>query len=74
LNKEFTRFTTDMLTSYYTSRVEWPAMLVITGGGAALNGDILRLSLEKDGYCFKDVHIEKQPIYTVLEGAGYLIS
>jgi len=74
LNKEFTRFTTDMLTSYYANRVEWPAMLVITGGGASLNGDILRLSLEESGYCFKDVYIEKQPIYTILEGAGYLLS
>jgi hypothetical protein len=47
LNKEFKRFTTDMLTSYYTNRVDWPAMLVVTGGGASLNGDILRLSLEE---------------------------
>ena len=74
LNKEFTRFTTDMLTSYYTNRVKWPAMMVVTGGGSALNGDILRLSLEEGGYCFDDVYIEKQPIYTVLEGAGYLLS
>ena len=74
LNKEFTRFTTDTLTSYYTNRVEWPALLVVTGGGASLNGDILRLSLEEGGYCFNDVYIEKQPIYTLLEGAGYLLS
>lgn len=74
LNKEFTRFTTDTLTSYYTNRVEWPAMLVVTGGGASLNGDILRLSLEKDGYCFKNVYIEKQPMYAMLEGAGYVLS
>ena len=73
LNKEFKRFTTDMLTSYYTNRVEWPAMLVVTGGGASLNGDILRLSLEEGGYCFDEVYIEKQPIYTVLEGAGYVL-
>jgi hypothetical protein len=73
LNKEFKRFTTDMLTSYYTNRVEWPAMLVVTGGGASLNGDILRLSLEEGGYCFNDVYIEKQPMYTLLEGAGYLL-
>ena len=73
LNKEFTRFTTDMLNSYYTNRVEWPAMLAVTGGGASLNGDILRLSLEEGGYCFNDVYIEKQPIYTVLEGAGYML-
>lgn len=74
LNKEFTRFTTDMLRSYYTNRVEWPDMLVVTGGGASLNGDILRLSLEEAGYCFKDVYIENQPIYTMLEGAGYALS
>lgn len=74
LNKEFTRFTTDALTAYYTNRVEWPSLLVITGGGASLNGDILRLSLEEDGYCFDDVYIEKQPMYTLLEGAGYLLS
>ena len=73
LNKEFKRFTTDMLTSYYTNRVEWPAMLVVTGGGASLNGDILRLSLEEDGYRFKDIYIEKQPIYTLLEGAGTVL-
>lgn len=73
LNKEFKRFTTDALTSYYTNRVEWPAMLVVTGGGASLNGDILRLSLEEGGYCFDNVYIEKQPIYTLLEGAGYLL-
>ena len=73
LNKEFKRFTTDMLTSYYTNRVEWPAMLVVTGGGASLNGDILRLSLEEDGYRFNDSYIEKQPIYTLLEGAGYVL-
>jgi hypothetical protein len=74
LNKEFTRFTTDTLTSYYTNRVEWPAMLMVTGGGASLNGDLLRLSLEEGGYCFNDVYIEKQPIYTLLEGAGYVLS
>jgi hypothetical protein len=74
LNKEFKRFTTEMLTSYYANRVEWPSMLVLTGGGATLNGDILRLSLEESGYCFKDVYIEKQPIYTILEGAGYVLS
>ena len=73
LNKEFTRFTTDTLTSYYTNRVEWPAMLMVTGGGASLNGDLLRLSLEEGGYCFNDVYIEKQPIYTLLEGAGYVL-
>jgi hypothetical protein len=73
LNKEFKRFTTDALTSYYTNRVEWPAMLLVTGGGASLNGDILRLSLEEGGYCFNDVCIEKQPIYTLLEGAGHVL-
>jgi hypothetical protein len=73
LNKEFTRFTMDMLTSYYTNRVEWPAMMMVTGGGAALNGDILRLSLKEGGYCFNDVYIEKQPMYTVLEGADYML-
>ena len=74
LNKEFTRFTTDTLNSYYTNRVEWPALLVVTGGGASLNGDILRLSLEEEGYRFRDVYIEKQPIYTVLEGACHVLS
>jgi len=74
LNKEFTRITADMLTSYYTNRVEWPALLAVMGGGASLNGDILRASLEEGGYCFHDVYVEKQPIYTVLEGAGYLLS
>ena len=73
LNKEFKRFTADMLTSYYTNRVKWPAMLVVTGGGSSLNGDILHLSLEESGYCFDDVYIEKQPIYTLLDGAGYLL-
>jgi len=74
LNKEFRRFATDMLTSYYTNRVEWPAMLVVTGGGASLNGDILRLSLEGGGYSFNDVYIEKQAIYTLLEGAAYVLA
>jgi hypothetical protein len=73
LNKEFKRFTTDMLTSYYTNRVEWPAMLVVMGGGASLNGDILRLSLEEGGFCFDDVYVEKQPMYTVLDGAAYAL-
>lgn len=73
LNKEFARFTTDTLNAYYTKRVEWPAMLVVTGGGASLNGDILRLALEEEGYRFQTVYIEKKPIYTVLEGAGYLL-
>ncbi|MBI4763235.1 MAG: hypothetical protein HY787_01345 [Deltaproteobacteria bacterium] len=73
LNKEFKRLTADILTSYYTNRVEWPALLVVTGGGAALNGEILRLSLEESGYCFDEVYIEKQSIYTVLEGAGYVL-
>jgi hypothetical protein len=73
LNKGFTRFAADALTSYYTTRMEWPGLLVVTGGGAALNGDILRLSLEDGGYCFDDVYIERQPLYTLLEGAGYLL-
>jgi hypothetical protein len=74
LNKEFKRFTTDILTSYYTTRMEWTDMLVVTGGGASLNGDILRLSLVEGGYCFNEVYIEKQPIYTLLEGACQVIS
>jgi len=73
LNKEFKRFTTDVLTSYYTNRIEWPATLVVTGGGASLNGAILRLSLEEGGYCFHNVYIEKQPMYTVLDGAAYVL-
>jgi hypothetical protein len=73
LNKEFKRFTTEILTSYYTNRVEWPDLLVVMGGGAAFNGEILRLSLEESGYGFDGVYIEKQPIYTMLEGAGYFI-
>jgi hypothetical protein len=73
LNKEFQRFATEILTSYYTNRVEWPDLMVVTGGGAALNGEILRLSLAESGYCFDGVYIEKQSIYTVLEGAGYVI-
>jgi hypothetical protein len=74
LNKEFKRITTDMLTSFYTSRVEWPALLVVTGGGAALNGDILRLSLEEGGYLFDDVYIDKQPMYAVVDGAAYILT
>jgi hypothetical protein len=74
LNKEFKRFATDMLTSYYTNRVEWPATFVVTGGGASLNGDILRLSLEEGGYRFQDIYVEKQPMYTLVEGAGYALS
>ena len=73
LNKEFKRFTADVLTSYYTNRVEWPALLVVTGGGASLNGELLRLSLEENGYCFDEVYIEKQSLYTVLEGASYVL-
>lgn len=73
LNKEFKRFTTDILTSYYTNRVEWPDLLVVTGGGASLNGELLHLSLEESGYRFDEVYIEKQSLYTVLEGAGYVL-
>jgi hypothetical protein len=39
-----------------------------------MNGDILSLSLEEDGYCFNNVYIEKKPIYVALEGAAYLRS
>jgi hypothetical protein len=53
--------------------VEWPALLVVTGGGASLNGELLRLTLEENGYCFDEVYIEKQSLYTVLEGAGYVL-
>lgn len=73
LNKEFKRMVKDTLTSYYTNRVEWTDVMVVTGGGASLNGDLLRLSLEEDGYCFNDLYIEKQPIYTVLEGACHAL-
>ena len=73
LNKEFQRFTTDTLTSYYTNRVEWPGRLVVMGGGASLNGEILRLSLEEAGFCFKGVYVEKEPMYAVLDGAAYVL-
>jgi len=69
LNKDIKRLTTDILTSYYTNTTTWAEMLVVTGGGASLNGDILCHSLVEDGYRFHDVYIEKQPIYTMLEGA-----
>ena len=74
LNKEFKRLTTDILTAFYTNRVEWTDMLVVTGGGASLNGDILRLSLAESGYRFNDLYIENQPIYTLLEGASYMLN
>lgn len=73
LNKEFKRVTTDILTSYYTNRVEWADMLVVTGGGASLSGDILRLSLEESGYHLNNLYIETQPIYTLLEGACHVL-
>lgn len=73
LNKEFKRITTEILTSYYTNRVAWPDLLAVMGGGAAFNGEILRLSLEESGYGFDEVYIEKQPIYMMLEGAGYVL-
>lgn len=73
LNKEFKRFTTEILNFYYTNQVEWPALLVVMGGGASLNGELLQLSLEESGYCFDEVYIEKQSLYTVLEGAGYAL-
>lgn len=69
LNKELNRLTSDILTSYYTNTTVWAEMLVVTGGGALFNGDILSVSLAEGGYCFKDTHIEKQPMYAVLEGA-----
>ncbi|MEI6666950.1 MAG: hypothetical protein WCP29_02255 [Acidobacteriota bacterium] len=73
LNKEFTRFTTDSLTAYYTNRVEWPGRLVVMGGGASLNGEMLRLSLEEGGFHFDDVYVERQPMYSVLDGAAYVL-
>jgi len=73
LNKEFKKFTSDILNFYYTNQVEWPALLLVMGGGASLNGEILQRSLEESGYCFDEVCIEKQSIYTVLEGADYVL-
>ena len=68
LNKDFRRLASDILTSHYTNTTMWVDILVVTGGGAFLNGDILCTSLVNDGYFFSDIYIDKLQPYTVLEG------
>ncbi|MGK5084625.1 hypothetical protein WDW37_15120 [Bdellovibrionota bacterium FG-1] len=67
-NKDFKRITVDFMTDYYNNNSRWPGLLVVTGGGALFNGDLLCTALAHDGYRFDDLFIDKSPLYTVLEG------
>ncbi len=67
-NKDFRRIATDFVTEYYNTTSKWVGLLVITGGGALFNGELLSASLAESGYKFDDIYIDKSPLYTVLEG------
>jgi len=68
LNKDFKSSIIDILTNYYTNTTKWADLLVITGGGSRHNGEILRTSLNEGGFKFKNIHIEKLPVFSVLDG------
>ncbi|MGK5089910.1 hypothetical protein WDW86_20355 [Bdellovibrionota bacterium FG-2] len=67
-NKDFRRIATDFITEYYNTASKWVGLLVITGGGALFNGELLSASLAESGYKFDDIYIDKSPLYTVLDG------
>ncbi len=67
-NKDFKRMTTDFITDYYNATSRWVGLLVVTGGGALFNGELLCAALSDAGYQFDDILIDKSPLYTVLEG------
>ncbi|MBF0442464.1 MAG: hypothetical protein HQK54_11210 [Oligoflexales bacterium] len=71
LNKDFLDAVSGIVSHYYENRVEWAQMLVITGGGALLSGELLQNSLMAGGYTFNDIYVEKSPMYALVEAAGY---
>ncbi len=73
-NKDFRRLTTDFITDYYNTNAKWVELLVITGGGALFNGELLSTSLSEMGYEFDDIYIDKSPLYTLIEGVVQLES
>ncbi len=70
LSKNICRAIEDLAGNYYENTTKWPAMLVIMGGGALFNGDIVSYSLSDKGSSFQDVHVDSSSIYAIAQGVA----
>ena len=70
LNKDFVGKVSEILTHYYENRVQWAQVLVITGGGSFLSGELLRHSLMAGGFEFRECYVEKSPLYAMLDAVA----
>lgn len=61
LNKIIVNEIEEILIKYYESYLLWPEFLYITGGGAMLNGEIIKTDLATRIDHFKQTNIEKKP-------------
>lgn len=68
LNKEILKLSSEIITKYYNNTTKWVDMLVVIGGGALLNGEVLGTALVENDFTFNDVYREKAPMYCILEG------
>lgn len=68
-NKNFNKEIANAIHSYFTKLTAAIDSLLIMGGGAVLNGDIIRASLINNGYNLQSVYIEKSPMYNILQGS-----
>lgn len=69
MNKDLTKAITDILTAYYHMTTTWFDTLFVTGGGAPLSGELLVAALREDGYTFRNIDVDTNPIYSLI-GAG----
>ncbi|MFC1522389.1 hypothetical protein ACFL6Y_08255 [Elusimicrobiota bacterium] len=68
MNKELLKCVSDALKGYYGANGRWVDMFIVTGGGAAFNGELLCVSIAEENYSFKKVINDASSTYAVVNG------
>lgn len=58
----------NFVTGYYEKHGKWMDYFVLTGGGAVLNGELIKEMLISKDYHFKNILFDDNSIYSLLEG------
>lgn len=68
LSKGIMKSISEVLKGHYNRTGRWVDAMVITGGGAAMSGDLICACAAKENYAFSRVICDKSARYSVLSG------
>lgn len=71
LSKGIMKSISEVLKGHYNRTGRWVDAMVITGGGAAMSGDLICACAAKENYAFSRVICDKSARYSVVRGAGF---